>query len=89
MTATKAVAGGVAANLVTIILWAISNVPGWDRVPDEPKAAMIALVSAGVGAAIVYFAPANRRTLTARRPERSGELGATLRVGTAVAGLVG
>jgi hypothetical protein len=29
MTATKAIAGGVAANVVTIVLWAISNIPGW------------------------------------------------------------
>src|SRR5262245_48640946 len=63
MTATKAIAGGVAANIVTVILWAVSNIPGWGAVPDEPKAAIIALVSAGVGAVIVYFAPANRPTL--------------------------
>lgn len=63
MTATKAIAGGVAANIVTVILWAVSNVPGWGAVPDEPKAAIIALVSAGVGAVIVYFAPANTPTL--------------------------
>ena len=47
MTATKAIAGGVAANIVTVILWAVSNIPGWGAVPDEPKAAIIALVSAG------------------------------------------
>lgn len=62
MTATKAIAGGVAANVVTVILWAVSNIPGWRAVPDEPKAALIALVSAGVGAVIVYFAPANTPT---------------------------
>jgi hypothetical protein len=66
MTATKAIAGGVAANVVTIILWAVSNIPGWGVVPDEPKAAIIALVSAGVGALIVYFAPANAPTLPVR-----------------------
>jgi len=79
MTATKAVAGGVAANVVTVILWVISNIPGWHTVPDEPKAAIIALVSSGIGAAIVYFAPANKQTLTATEtaPERGGELGAT------------
>jgi hypothetical protein len=63
MTATKAIAGGVAANIVTVTLWAVSNIPGWGAVPDEPKAAIIALVSAGVGAVIVYFAPANTPTL--------------------------
>jgi hypothetical protein len=63
MTASKAVAGGIAANLVTLCLWAISTIPGWDQVPQEPKAAIIALVSSGVAAAIVYFAPANRETV--------------------------
>jgi hypothetical protein len=60
MTSTKAVAGGIAANVVTIALWGISNIPGWDAVPDEPKAAIIALVSTAVGAALVYYAPPNR-----------------------------
>jgi hypothetical protein len=63
MTSTKAIAGGIAANVITLILWMVSNIPGWNTVPDEPKAAIIALVSAGVGAAIVYFAPANRQTV--------------------------
>jgi hypothetical protein len=63
MTATKAIAGGVAANIVTIVLWMIASIPGWSSVPEEPKAAIIALVSAGIGAAIVYFAPANRETV--------------------------
>jgi hypothetical protein len=31
MTATKAIAGGVAANIVTVTLWAVSNIPGWGR----------------------------------------------------------
>jgi hypothetical protein len=70
MTATKAVAGGVAANVVTIVLWAISHVPGWSTVPDEPKAAMIGLVSGAVGAAIVYFAPSNK-TVPAAPPASS------------------
>lgn len=84
-TATKAVAGGVAANIVTIILWAISTVPGWNTVPDQPRAAIIALVSAGVGAAIVYFAPANKETVTVTATERSGEFGASFRSGTVLA----
>ena len=71
MTATKAVAGGIAANIVTIVLWMISNIPGWHVVPDEPRAAIIALVSSGVGAAIVYFAPANKQTV----PETSAGSG--------------
>ena len=75
MTATKAIAGGVAANIVTIILWMISNIPGWGTVPDQPKAAIIALVSTGIGAATVYFAPSNKQTL-AKTPESSNELGA-------------
>ena len=75
MTATKAIAGGVAANIVTIILWMISSIPGWGTVPDQPKAAIIALVSTGIGAATVYFAPSNKQTLT-KAPESSSELGA-------------
>jgi hypothetical protein len=27
MTATKAIAGGIAANIVTVTLWVISNIP--------------------------------------------------------------
>ena len=73
MTATKAIAGGVAANIITVVLWAISSIPGWETVPDQPKSAIIALVSAGIGAAIVYFAPANQQTLTATTPERRAE----------------
>jgi len=70
MTATKAIAGGVAANIVTITLWMISSIPGWSSVPEQPKAAIIALVSAGIGAAIVYFAPSNKETLTVKSIER-------------------
>jgi hypothetical protein len=86
MTATKAIAGGVAANIDTLILWVISEVPGWDAVPVEPKASIIALVSAGVGAAIVYFAPANQQTLTATASERGGQLGASFRSDRVLAG---
>jgi hypothetical protein len=76
MTATKAIAGGVAANIVTVILWVISSIPGWGAVPPEPQAAIIALVSSGIGAAIVYYAPSNKQTVTATAPEGSGERGA-------------
>jgi hypothetical protein len=86
MTATKAIAGGVAANIVTVVLWAISNVPGWNAVPDQPKAAITALVSAGVGAAIVYFAPANEQTLAAVTPARGRELGASFRADRVLTG---
>jgi hypothetical protein len=65
MTASKAVAGGVAANLVTIGLWLLAQIPGWATIPDEPKAAIIALASAAIGAVVVYFAPANRQTVDA------------------------
>jgi hypothetical protein len=73
MTATKAIAGGVAANIVTIILWMISTIPGWGSVPQEPKSAIVALVSAGIGAAIVYYAPSNKETLAVKSTERSRE----------------
>jgi hypothetical protein len=85
MTATKAVAGGVATNIVTLILWAISTIPGWERMPDEPQAAIIALVSSGVGAAIVYFAPANKQTLAETAPQSSRALGAPLGSGAVLA----
>jgi hypothetical protein len=77
MTATKAIAGGIAANVVTVILWAISIVPGWTAVPDQPKAAIIALVSAAVGAAIVYFAPPNQETVPEPASAGGGELKAS------------
>jgi hypothetical protein len=85
MTATKAVAGGVAANIVTVILWGISNIPGWHAVPDEPRAAIIALVSSAVGAAIVYFAPANKHTVPATASNRAGDLGVSFGAGRALA----
>lgn len=59
MTSTKAIAGGIAANVVTIALWLLTMIPGWESVPMEPKAAIVALVSTLVGAGIVYFAPPN------------------------------
>ena len=86
MTATKAIAGGLAANIITVILWAISSIPGWDTVPDQPRAAIIALVSSGVGAAIVYFAPANKQTLTETARERGGEFRASFGSGRVLAG---
>ena len=86
MTATKAIAGGVAANIITVILWAMSSIPGWDLVPEQPKAAIIALVSTGVGAAIVYFAPANEQTFTATVAERGSEVGASFRSDRVLAG---
>ncbi len=63
MTATKAIAGGVAANLVTVALWLLEFTPGWMTIPDTPKAAIISLVSTGIGVAVVYYAPPNRETV--------------------------
>ena len=73
MTASKAIAGGVAANIVTIVLWMIASIPGWSSVPEEPRAAILALVSAGIGAAIVYFAPANKETVPVKSTDRDRE----------------
>ena len=70
MTATKAIAGGVAANIVTIVLWMIASIPGWSSLPEEPRGAIAALVSAGIGAAIVYFAPSNKETVPVKLTER-------------------
>ena len=69
MTATKAVAGAIAANLVTIALWLIAMIPGWVDVPDEPKAAIISLVSSAIGALVVYFAPANAKKVTSEEQQ--------------------
>ena len=77
MTATKAIAGGIAANIVTIVLWGISSIPGGESVPEEPRAAILALVSALVGAVIVYFAPANQQTLEAAAAAREEQLRAS------------
>ena len=94
MTATKAIAGGIAANVVTVILWAISTSPGWSAVPEQPKAALIALVSAGIGTAMVYFAPANQQTVTETNqqtvaetaPEKGSEFKASFGSGRVLAG---
>lgn len=76
-TATKAVAGGVAANLVSIALWLMSLIPGWSSIPDEPKAAIIALVSGGIGFLVVYHSPANSRKVSdAPDAEAPGSLAA-------------
>jgi hypothetical protein len=63
----------------------ISNIPGWGAVPDQPKAAIIALVSSGIGAAIVYYAPSNKPTLTATAPEKADQLGAAFGSGRVLA----
>lgn len=68
MTATKAVAGGIAANVVTIVVWLLSLIPGWETIPAEPKSAIIALVVTGIGAGIVYFAPANKTVVEPDEP---------------------
>lgn len=85
MTATKAIAGGIAANIVTVILWGISSIPGWEAVPEEPRAAILALASAAVGAVIVYYAPSNQQTVPAQAPENDRELRASFGSGRAFA----
>lgn len=64
-TASKAVAGGIGAQIVTVAIWALGHLPGWATIPDEPKAAIISLVSAGIGGLIVWLAPANQTVTTA------------------------
>jgi len=63
MTSTKAVAGGVGAYLATIAMWLLTLIPGWAEIPEEPKAAISALVIAGIGYGLVYWSPANRHTI--------------------------
>ena len=60
MTSTKAVAGGIGGALVIIANWVLTLVPGWMDIPDEPKGAIVFLVSAGITAGLVYFSPANK-----------------------------
>ena len=86
MTATKAVAGGVAANIVTIIVWAISTIPGWKTVPDEPKAAILGLISGAVGAAIVYYAPSNKQTVPSAPPATERQPASVMQPTPALAG---
>lgn len=64
MTATKAVAGGIAGALVTIADWLLTTIPGWEQIPAQPKGAIGFLVASGIGAGLVYFAPANARKMT-------------------------
>lgn len=63
MTSSKAVAAGIAAQFVTIATWAIGLVPHWQAVPEPVQSAIYGLVSAGISATIVYFAPANKQTV--------------------------
>lgn len=63
-TRSKAVSGGVAANLVLIAVWLLTLIPGWETVPDVPKSAIVALVSGGIGYLSVFYAPANRTMTT-------------------------
>lgn len=58
-TATKAVAGGIGGALVIVANWLLTLIPGWALIPDEPRGAIVFLVSAGIAAVLVYFAPAN------------------------------
>ncbi len=58
-TASKAVAGGIGGALVIVANWLLTLIPGWMTMPDEPRGAIIFLVSAGIAAGMVYVAPAN------------------------------
>ena len=63
MTATKAVAGGIGGALVVIANWLLTTIPGYVDIPTEPKGAISFLVSAGIAAGLVYFAPSNKQTV--------------------------
>lgn len=60
MTASKAAGGVVAGHLVTLALWGLTEIPGWDSIPQEPQLAIAALVITGISWSCVYFAPANK-----------------------------
>jgi hypothetical protein len=63
MTATKAVAGGIAGALVVIADWLLTLIPGWEQIPAEPKGAISFLLSCGIAAGLVYIAPSNKQTV--------------------------
>lgn len=65
MTASKATAAGIAAQFVIIADWVVTLVPGWASVPPTVQRAAQTLVSAGIAAAFVYYAPANKATVQA------------------------
>lgn len=58
-TSSKAVGGAVAANLTVIALWLVTQVPGWEGIPIEPKAAILSLVASAIGYGVVYVSRAN------------------------------
>jgi hypothetical protein len=61
MTSSKAVAAGIAAQLVVLAEWGLSELWFWSTMPPAPQAALLGLVVSGISAAVVYFAPANTR----------------------------
>jgi len=67
MTSSKAVAAGIAAQLVTIATWALSLIPRWQEIPDPVQSALYGLVSAGIAAAVVYYAPANQQIVSEKQ----------------------
>lgn len=64
MTSSKAIAAGVGAWITGIIGFYLPfYVPRWDMMPPNVQGYFASLVSAGVTAAIVFYAPANRHTV--------------------------
>jgi hypothetical protein len=59
MTSSKAIAAGIGGNLTVIAIWAMTLIPGWATIPDEPRMAIQALIVTLLSAGVVYFAPAN------------------------------
>lgn len=59
MTSSKAIAGGVGTAVGVVIQWALTLIPGWSTIPDEPRGALLFLVVTGIGAGITWLAPAN------------------------------
>lgn len=69
MTSAKAVASAIAGHFTILALWAITQVPGWESMPDEPRLALQGLVVSLINGGLVYFAPAN----AIRKPIRKDE----------------
>jgi len=77
-TSSKAVGGAVAANLTVIAVWLVSTIPGWDMVPMEPKAAILALVASAIRYGGVYISRAN---VEIPAPQQTSTLGLTSNAG--------
>lgn len=67
-TFTKANVAGVAGPLIIVATWLLTLIPRWAEIPDEPRGALVFLVSVVIGWTLVYLAPANQQVRDDPRP---------------------